>query len=262
MTTFASALWSETLKALRSKVPLFTTLAFCLMPLAAGFFMIVLKDPEAARSMGLITTKARLTAGTADWPAYLGLLAQMIAAGGAFVFSMIAAWIFGREFSDRTVKELLAVPTSRSKTVMAKFVVIAVWSLALTILMCGLGLVVGNLVRIPGYSLALLSDSAVGIVGTAILTVAVVPYVALFASVGRGYLPPISWTILTVVFAQLAAIAGWGDWFPWAVPGLFSGAAGPRAAVLGPHSYVVLAGACLVGLAATFLWWQEADQTR
>ena len=126
MNAFTSGLWTETRKALRSRVPLFTALGFSLIPLMGGFFMIILKDPAAARSMGLISAKAQLTAGTADWPAYLGLLAQAVAAAGAFVFAIVTAWVFGREFSDRTAKELLALPTPRWAIVAAKFVVSAV----------------------------------------------------------------------------------------------------------------------------------------
>jgi len=88
------------------------------------------------------------------------------------------------------------------------------------------------------------------------------PYVALIASIGRGYLPPFGWTVLTVMLAQIAIITGWGDWFPWAVPGLFSGAAGPRAELLGIHGYIVLLVASILGFAATYYWWRTADQTR
>ncbi len=262
MNTFSSALWAETRKALRSRVPLFTALGFSLIPLMGAFFMIILKNPEAARSMGLISTKARLTAGTADWTAYLGLLAQAIAVGGAFMFSIVAAWAFGREFSDRTAKELLALQTPREAIVAAKFVVVVLWSLALSLLIVLLGLALGNAVTIPGYSRELLTSSLVSMTGAALLTIALLPYVALIASAGHGYLPAFGWIMLTLMLAQVASITGWGDWFPWAVPALFSGVAGPRAGLLGPHSYVVVAAVCLLGLAATFLWWRDADQTR
>jgi ABC-2 type transport system permease protein len=55
---------------------------------------------------------------------------------------------------------------------------------------------------------------------------------------------------------------GWGDWFPWAVPGLFSGAAGPRENLLGMHSYVIVIVTSIIGLAMTFYWWRNADQTK
>jgi len=88
------------------------------------------------------------------------------------------------------------------------------------------------------------------------------PYVALIASTGRGYIPPFGWTILMVALSQIAIVMGWGDWFPWAVPGLFSGAAGPRAELLGVHGYVVVIIASILGLAATYYWWRSADQTK
>ena len=262
MNNFISALWAETLKMRRSKVPLFSAIGFSMAPLAGGLFMIILKDPEAARSMGLISTKAQLTMGTADWSAFFGLQTQAVAAGGMVLFSIITIWVFGREFSDHTVKELLALPTSRETIVTAKFIVIAVWSFAITLLIFGIGLVVGTLVVIPGWSAELLRTSFINILGATALTIPLMSFVALLASVGRGYLPPFGWTIFTLVLANIAAIMGWGDWFPLAIPSLFSGAAGPRENLLGMHSYVIVIVTSIIGLAMTFYWWRNADQTK
>jgi len=262
MNNFSSALWAETLKMYRSKVPLFTALGFSVMPLVGGLFMIILKNPDAAQSMGLITTKAQLLAGTADWPAFFGFLAQAVAAGGMVLFAIITIWVFGREFSDHTVKELLALPTSREAIVTAKFIIIPIWSMIVTLLVFAVGIVVGILVVIPGWSEQLLITSFINILGSAALTIPLMSLVALLASAGRGYLPPFGWTIFTLAMANLAAILGWGDWFPWAVPALFSGAAGPRDELLGIHSYMVVILTSLIGLAATYWWWRNADQTR
>ena len=128
MNAYFSALWVETLKARRSKVPLLTAVGFSLAPFVGGLFMVILKDPEAARSMGLISTKAQIVAGTAEWSTMFNILAQAVGVGGAIVFAILAAWVFGREFSDRTLKDLLAIPTSREAIVAAKLTVIAVWA--------------------------------------------------------------------------------------------------------------------------------------
>ena len=117
MILFLAALWAEALKARRSKVPWLTALGFSLAPLVGGLFMIILKDPERARSMGLISAKAQLAAGVADWPTFFGLLAQATAVGGAMLFTIVTAWVFGREFSDHTAKELLALPTRGLDTI-------------------------------------------------------------------------------------------------------------------------------------------------
>ena len=262
MTLFRAALWAEALKARRSKVPWLTALGFSLAPLVGGLFMIILKDPERARSMGLISAKAQLAAGLADWPTLLGLLAQATAVGGGLLFTLVITWVFGREFSDHTAKELLALPTSRAAIVAAKFVVVGIWAAGLTALVLVLGLIVGAAVGLPGWSGSLLWRAAGDLVVTAGLTLALMSPVALLASAGRGYLPPLGWAFLTFFLAQILAAIGWGAWFPWSVPALFSELAGPRANQIGLQSYIVVGVTCGAGLAGTFAWWYSADQTR
>ena len=120
----------------------------------------------------------------------------------------------------------------------------------------------GKLVVIPGWSVELLRSATGDILGAGMLTILLLPFVAFFASAGKGYLPSFGWLVATVVMAQIAAITGWGDWFPWSVPALFSGMVDPRAEFLGLHSYVIVALASLTGIALTFYWWCNADQTR
>jgi ABC-2 type transport system permease protein len=262
MKGFVAAFWAEALKARRSKVPFFTALGLSIAPLIGGLFMIILKDPEAAKSMGLISAKAQIAAGTAEWSSFFNMQAQAVAIGGMMVFAIITAWVFGREFSDHTAKELLALPTSRETILAAKFLLIALWTFALMVFVYFLGLIVGYLVNIPGWSMLLLQSATLDIFGAGLLTIALLPYVALFASVGRGYMPAFGWAILTVVLAQIAAATGWGDWFPWSVPALFSGAAGPRGELLGTHSYIIVLLAGLLGFCGTLYWWRTADHVR
>jgi ABC-2 type transport system permease protein len=262
MNGYRAALWAETLKARRSRLILLTAAGLLLLPCVSGLFMIILKDPERARSLGLISTKAQITVGVADWPAFFGMLAQGIAIGGAIVFALITAWIFGREFSDRTAKELLALPTPRWVIVGAKFVLIALWVLGLTVLIFGVGLAIGAAVGIPGWSLGLAQASLATLLEVALLTFLLLPFVALFASIGRGYLPALGWTILALAFANIVSFLGWGDWFPWAVPILVSGVTETYADQVGLHSVLVVLVAFLGGTAATFLWWQRADQVQ
>ena len=267
MKAFLSAFWAEALKARRSKVSLLTAAGFLILPVIGGLFMFILKDPERARTMGLIGAKAQLlTGGVANWPAYFDFLSLGTAAGGAILFAFITAWVFGREFSDHTAKELLALPTPRWIIVGAKFVLTALWILILTLLIFVFGLGIGAAVDIPGWSLELAWTSFWSLMTTALLTSMLMPFVALFASAGRGYLPPIAWAFLTMAFAQVVGMMGWGDWFPWAVPGLFSlmfsVVYGQRAESIGIHSYILVLLTFIVGIAATFAWWRSADQTR
>lgn len=260
MNAFLSAFWAEFLKARRSKMTPLTFAGFMLLPFVSGLFMIIMKDPEAAREMGLISMKAQLAAGVADWPTHLGMLAMGTAIAGLMIFSIITAWVFGREFSDHTVKELLALPTPRAVIVGAKFLLIALWTLLISVVIFGVGVGVGLAVDIPGWSVDLVWSTFGSVVLIALLTCLLTPFVALAASVGRGYLPPLGWAFLTMVLAQIAGVLGWGDWFPWTVPGLLTEMSGPRTGPLELHSYLVVLLAFAAGTVATFAWWRTADQ--
>ena len=152
MSGFVAAVRTEMLKARRSRVPWGVAIGFSFAPLVMGLFMVILKDPERARALGLLGAKAQLTAGTADWPTYLNLLGQAVAVGGAVLFAFLTAWVFGREFADKTVRGLLANPTSRGTIVLAKATVVATWGLVTTAWVLSLGLVIGGLVDLPGWS--------------------------------------------------------------------------------------------------------------
>ena len=256
MNNVAQAVWVELLKARRSRMPLLTALGFLLFPLALGFFMIVLKYPELARRYWLISAKAQITMGVADWPTYLRFLALVTAMGGFMLFSLIGSWVFGREYSDRTVKDLLALPTSRSVIVLSKFVVVASWSTALIAMNCLVGLGVGAAVGLPQASMQVILQGGVTVAIAACLTIALVTPIAFFASAGHGYLPPMGVALLVMLLAQVIAQAGWGEYFPWSIAGVVS-----QGGNLGIVSYLIVILTSVAGLAGTILWWELADQT-
>jgi ABC-2 type transport system permease protein len=132
----------------------------------------------------------------------------------------------------------------------------------LTALVAGIGYVVGTALQLPGWSPAVFLRGVGDVFVAAGLTLALMPAVALAASAGRSYLPAFGWVILTIFLAQIVAATGWGDWFPWSVPALYSGIAGERDTQLGTHSYAVVVLALVVGTVGTFMWWHRADQAR
>ncbi|NUT45906.1 MAG: ABC transporter permease subunit [Saccharothrix sp.] len=252
----------EALKARRSRVPLATAVAFAFAALVGGLFMFVLQDQGRARSLGLLGTKASLAGAAADWPGYFALLTQTAAVGGTVLFGLVLVWLFGREFSQHTVKDLLALPTSRTTVVLAKFVVAAGWCLVLTVQLVVLGLVVGAVLGLPGWTTGIAFTALARLLLVAAMTVAVMSPVGLAASAGRGYLSGIGAVIATVFLAQVVAALGHGHYFPWSVPALFSGVAGPDRAMPGVVGFGLVALVGVAGVVGTAWWWRDADQDR
>ncbi len=168
------------------------------------------------------------------------------------------SWVFGREFSDGTIKDLLAVPVRRSSILLAKFILIAAWAGLLTLVIFASGFLMGVLLQLPGGSIPILLEGSSRVVLTAGLTTLVVLPYAFFASAGRGYLLPLGMAVLALMMANLAVVIGWGEFFPWSIPLLLAQAKEPL-----PQAspwIVIITGA--VGMFATWLWWMKADQSR
>ena len=127
---------------------------------------------------------------------------------------------------------------------------------ALVVLICLLGLAVGTLVGLDQVPVDIFLRGGVTIAITALLTIALVTPIGFFASAGHGYLPPIGIMILAMALAQVSNVTGRGEYFPWAIPGLYS-----QGEILGAVSYVIVILTSIIGIAGTFLWWELADQT-
>ncbi len=122
-------------------------------------------------------------------------------AHGQALAAMITAWVFGREFSDHTVKELLALPTPREVIVGAKFLLLILWILLLTLWIVGLELVIGWLVEIPGWSVALAQNTFSALLVIALLNFMLMPFVALIASLASPFLGRKASQVVVVNFA-------------------------------------------------------------
>ena len=261
----APALWVELQKVRRSKTLWITALAFSLVTFISGLFMFILQDPERARRFGLVGAKAQIFAGSADWPSFFNLVLLMLSVGGLIIFGFIFVWVFGREFSDKTVYDMLSLPTSRVTIVMAKIITAAYWSVALILLVFVLMLGIGTILQLPAWSATTTLNGFKLLLGTGSLTVLLCIPFALVASVARGYLPAVGCIFLVLVLGQVISQLGYGQYFPWTIPMLYGGAAealtGKAATPLGLVSYLLVGLVSVLSLVVTGAWWRYADQT-
>jgi len=259
MNNLSDMIWIELRKAIRSRMPLWTSLGALFMPVGVALLILIAKNPEISQKLGLISAKANLMAYSAtDWSSYLKLFAEIISAGGFFFFIITVSWVFGREFVDGTLKDLLAVPVQRSSIVMAKFTVATAWCAAMAMIILIFGLIMGAILQLPGASLSvILNGSAVAAVTVCLVIALVLPF-ALFASVGRGYMLPMALAVLTLIMANMMMVVGWAEYFPWAVPMLYA----QGESTLTPISYWIVFVTSAAGMIGTYLWWKYVDQNR
>ncbi|HUZ16843.1 MAG TPA: ABC transporter permease [Spirochaetia bacterium] len=262
MSGFLAALWVEGLKVRRSRVFPVTIALFAFIAVMMALLMVVANHPElAGRSATMGAKASRL--GNGDWASYLALLIQTILALGQMGYGIVTSWIFGREYSDHVVKDLLALPTSRSSIVGAKFVLCMAWCILLSAVLLVTALVTGWAATLPGWSPAAARQAVATFSVGAFLTILLSSPIAFAASASRGVLLPIAVVILLLIVTQLLGmgIPGIMPYFPWAIPAVYSGAAGSALPAASPVSLLILILTFALGVGATTVWWKAADQT-
>jgi ABC-2 type transport system permease protein len=258
MKQLKNAFFSEVIKLRRSAIWWILLAVFMFIPTMIGLMMIVATHPEIAAKLGIVAAKSKLVA-TSDWTGYFTLLIQTVASIGFIGFGFVTSWVFGREFSEHTVKDILALPVSRTFIVTAKFILSILWSMFLISVFLVTSICVGRMVSIDGWDFHFILSQSGKFFITSILTLFLLPPVAFFASYGKGVVAPLGFIIFTLIMAQFAAILGFGPYFPWAIPGVYTALQGTPGMQLYFSSYSILILTGIIGYLATVRWWQYAD---
>lgn len=260
MSDLIQAIIAEFVKLKHTKISWATFVAFALGPIIGGLFLVILSNPSLNHSPTL-TAKAIAMSFAVDWNSYIEMLAQVVGVGGILVFGFVASWVFGREYSDRTVKDLLAMPVSRSTILNAKFVCYTCWCIMLSISNLVIGSIIGSILGLSPSADGSIVESLSIYFTTVLITIPLGTFAAFFALAGRGYLSPLAFVCLTIVVGQIIAAIGFANYFPWAVPGLYSASGGEFRDQLPLGSYLLLGVTSVAGYLTSISWWRNADQT-
>lgn len=250
---------AECIKMRRSKIFWVTIGLFIFIPTMMGLLMLVAQHPEIAKKLGIVGTKAELF-GENNWYGFLMMMNQLVATVGLIGFGFVTAWVFGREYIERTVTNILVLPVSREAIVIAKLVVVIAWCLMLVLVLLGAGLLMGKAINIPDWSVQVFSAFVRKYVLISVLTILLNTIVAFFASYGKGIILPLAFVIFILIMSQFVALVGWGPYFPWAIPGVLSVPEGTEGMKIFFGSYLIVLITSLAGFFATIFWWRYADQ--
>ncbi len=233
----------------------------CFITLILGLMMVLVMNPGVLPP-GLLKTKVAMAAISADWPSFIGFVEMASGAVGIILFGFAVSWIFGREYADHTVKDLLALPTSRTVIVISKLTAVALWCLLIGLIIFTLSLILGLSIKLPFWSANLVLPFAKISLVTTLLSILLCPPVAYVASAGKSVLPAIGFVVLCMGLANLFGNIGLGAYFPWTIPMLYTGAVGANSNHLPLASYIIIISTGLIGTIGTILQWKYADQNK
>lgn len=191
----------------------------------------------------------------ASWDLYLADVLKNFASLLVIGFGFTTCWVFGREYTDKTINDLLVKPVSKLYIAVSKFIAIFLWNSLLTIIMFIVVILIGAYIGLIGGTVVLIMNYFFVFMAVSLLTMFVSTVSSFMANVTKGYLAPIGLIFLIVIIINVVENVGLTAYIPWTIPGLLL-----SSGVLSPISVLILAVTGIIGLVGTIAWWRFAEQ--
>jgi ABC-2 type transport system permease protein len=260
---------AELLKLKGARMHLWAALAVVGYGVISATLLPALKDPKmlarisaAGGSFGQAATGGLYKI---NWTNVLRTVPQGIAGSWGFLlFGVITAYLFGREYSEGTAKNMLTLPVRREYFVLAKMAILALWVLLLTLLSLAVAIVAGLFMNLGPLTWTLVWSSLGMSLQVSLLLYLTMSFVAWLAMLGKGYLPPMIFTAAMMTVGMLFVVRAWSRWLPWSMPVLLTGASWMPVppAQLVPASWIVAVAVFVVRFALSLRQIDRADNTQ
>lgn len=191
-----------------------------------------------------------------SWESYLADILYMFTSLLVIGFTFTTCWVFGREYTDQTIHDLLVKPVSKLSIAISKFIALFLWNSLLTILMLTVVLLIGASMGLTGGTVALILHYFLMFLVASLLVMFVSTVGSFMANATRGYLAPIGIIFLIVMLINIVGKFDWlSAYIPWTIPRLLI-----SDGALSPVSIVILAITGIAGFVGTIAWWRFAEQ--
>ncbi len=237
-------------------------IGYALVPVMGGVIMYLIRNPNLIPKSSILSVKVSMLSIPVDWVSYLNtFITQGVGLMGIIAFGFVASFVFGREYSDSTYRDLLSIPISRSAILNSKYIVYLLLCFMLAISDLILSFVVGLILKLPGWDFVMILsiiEKYFAMIGLVISLGTVISFFALWA---RGYLAPLGFLTVVLFLSIFMPYLGLGQYFPWSIPAIYSGMAGEELRRgLNILSYMCLLVTSLGGYILTIGWWKYGDQ--
>jgi ABC-2 type transport system permease protein len=197
---------------------------------------------------------------TSSWKVYLDDVFNIFSTMGFVGCGFVTSWVFGREYADRTMKDLLVLPVSRYNIVLAKYAATVLWCASVTILAFVVAMILGKLIQnIPGFSIGITWKMSLLTLLVAFFNLLLCTPIMFLASRSKGYLVPICIVFIICLTVQIFGKSG--QYFPWTVPPLYAASKAPNSEVtISWVHYAIMTLTSMAGLIGTLVQWRFSDQ--
>ncbi|OOR48407.1 ABC transporter permease [Bacillus pseudomycoides] len=177
---------------------------------------------------------------------------------GVPLYGVVIAYLFSREYTEDTLKNLLTIPVSRINFIISKFILLFFWIVMLTLVAWGLTLLLGLLGNFSGFSSSLLFQSLIQFLMCGGFLFILSTPIVLLTLIMKTYVPPIVLTIIITLINLMSINSEHKDLFPWAAT--LDIANNTLQPTYPPeYSYIAITATSIIGFIATVFYFKKVD---
>jgi bacitracin transport system permease protein len=177
---------------------------------------------------------------------------------GVPLYGIVTSYLFNREYTENTLKNLLTIPVSRINLILSKMLLLFIWIMMLTIITWSLTLVLGMIAQFDGVSIMLLLTSFKQFcIGGILLFVLSSPMIFITVLM-KNYVPTIILAVVIMLVNVMIAFSDHQALFPWsAVLNIASGTFPPTYPP--EFSYIGIIAISFIGFISLIVYFKKVD---
>ena len=177
---------------------------------------------------------------------------------GVPLYGVVTSYLFNREYTENTLKNILTTPVSRVSFIMSKTLLLFMWIMMLTVTAWGITLVLGVLTQFNGLNISVLTESLKQFsIGGLLLFILSSPII-LLTLVMKNYVPTIIFTVVITLINVMGGNSEHRALFPWAAAGDIANNTLPPT-YPPEYSYIGIIATALIGFTAMIVYFKKVD---
>jgi len=177
---------------------------------------------------------------------------------GVLLFSVVTAYLFNREYTEHTLKNILTIPVSRIQFILSKLILLCLWTMALTLFAWLITVLFALLGQFDGLSMQLFLDAFKQFMMSGFALFLLSTPMILVTLLFKNYVVTIVFAIAITMLNLLTYGSEYSALLPWtAVRVIATGTFFPEYPPI--YSYISIIMTFCVGLIASILYFKNTD---
>ena len=175
------------------------------------------------------------------------------------LFTIIISYLFGREYTEHTLKTMITAPTSRKMFIISKYLMFLVWILLLTMITTTSAVIFGYMAGTTQITITAVFNSFKELLFTNLLLYLTFTPIVFITLIISNLVPAMIGGAVLTFTNMIIASSKYGIYFPWSCPYLIASGEILEYTSNITTSYLIILTTFIIGLMISYIYFTRKD---